>query len=222
MNLCCFCWAQSLRYQLGLCSLRSLNLAMLSHLALSLLSLDFLLNYFHNDYLNIFCPSGQWTSQERGSWLIYHHVFPTAQQTGLELCPFMNLFIHGCPHEETICGVPTLHWLDSLWKELLGWDVPCRHHWLLKVSWSKGSAECDVSLHNLMPFTVVSAWTQGPRGIWFKGRFGKAGEKATIVFWAKKKKKKPSAPASQLQFAFFYCFSFFYLFLWAKFQTHTE
>ena len=41
-----------------------------------------------------------------------------------------------------------------------------------------------------MPFTVVSSWTQGLRGIWFKGRFGKAGEKATIVFWGQKKKKK--------------------------------
>lgn len=69
-NLCCFCWDQSLRYQLGLCSLRSSKLAMPCHLALSLLSLDFILNYFHNDYLNISCPSGQWTSQERGSWLI--------------------------------------------------------------------------------------------------------------------------------------------------------
>ena len=141
----------------------------------------------------------------------------------LELCPFMNLFIHGCPHAETICGAPTLHGLDSLWKELLGWDVPCRHHWLLKFSWGKGSAECDVSSHNLMPFTVVSAWTQGPRGNWFKGRFGKAGEKVTIVLWGqKKKKKKNSVSESQLLFAFFFCFCFFYLFLWETFQTHTE
>ena len=68
----------------------------------------------------------------------------------------------------------------------------------------------------------MSAWTQGPRGTWFKGRFGKAGERATVVLWGKKKKKKKiqlQSPSYYLpSFSVFVSFIYFY----GKTFKHTQ